>query len=87
MARVLAYTYPSRGHLYPLVPTLVELRQRGHEVRVLTMSGESPGCAASGWTRHPSTPSWRRRVPTTGRRGHRSVRSAARSRSSSPARR
>lgn len=40
MAQLLAYTDPSRGHLYPLVPTLLELRQRGHEVRILTMSSE-----------------------------------------------
>lgn len=43
MARVLVYTYPSRGHLYPLVPTLVELAERGHDVRVLTMSAELAG--------------------------------------------
>ena len=40
MARLLVYTSPSRGHLYPLVPTLGELRARGHEVRVLTLSAE-----------------------------------------------
>ena len=38
MSRILAYTYPSAGHLYPLVPTLTELRARGHDVHVLTMS-------------------------------------------------
>ena len=38
MARILVYTSPERGHLYPLVPTLIELRSRGHDVRVLTMS-------------------------------------------------
>ena len=30
MARYLAYTSPARGHLYPIVPTLRELRRRGH---------------------------------------------------------
>jgi MGT family glycosyltransferase len=39
MSRILVFTDPSPGHLYPLVPTLTELRERGHEVRVLTMSG------------------------------------------------
>jgi UDP:flavonoid glycosyltransferase YjiC (YdhE family) len=39
MSRILVYTSPERGHLYPLVSTLLEFIQRGHEVRVLTMSG------------------------------------------------
>jgi MGT family glycosyltransferase len=40
MARYLAYTSPSRGHLYPLVPVLDELRSRGHEVSVRTLPSE-----------------------------------------------
>jgi UDP:flavonoid glycosyltransferase YjiC (YdhE family) len=32
MARVLAYTSAERGHLFPLIPILDELRRRGHEV-------------------------------------------------------
>jgi MGT family glycosyltransferase len=38
--RVLAYTSPARGHLYPLVPILLELRRRGHETAVLTLASE-----------------------------------------------
>lgn len=38
--KVLAYTSPARGHLYPLVPILLELQQRGHEVAVCTLAGE-----------------------------------------------
>ncbi|MGH2912097.1 MAG: glycosyltransferase [Solirubrobacteraceae bacterium] len=38
--RVLAYTSPARGHLYPVVPILLELRRRGHETTVLTLSAE-----------------------------------------------
>ncbi|KAA0254447.1 MAG: glycosyltransferase [Acidobacteria bacterium] len=38
--KVLAYTSPARGHLYPLVPTLLELGRRGHEVAVRTLSAE-----------------------------------------------
>jgi len=34
------YTSPARGHLYPIVPTLEELRRRGHEVVVRTLSSE-----------------------------------------------
>jgi MGT family glycosyltransferase len=40
MARYLAYTSPARGHLYPIVDTLVELRRRGHEVHVRTLASE-----------------------------------------------
>jgi MGT family glycosyltransferase len=40
MARYLAYTSPARGHLYPIVPTLLELRDRGHEVHVRTLASE-----------------------------------------------
>lgn len=34
--RLLAYTTPNLGHLYPVVPILEELRSRGHEVAVCT---------------------------------------------------
>lgn len=40
MTRFLAYTSPARGHLYPLVPTLLELKKRGNEVAVRTLSSE-----------------------------------------------
>lgn len=40
MARILAYTSPARGHLYPLTPILDELRARGHSVSVRTLSSE-----------------------------------------------
>lgn len=40
MARILVYTSPARGHLFPLVPTLEELRRRGHELSVRTLSSE-----------------------------------------------
>jgi MGT family glycosyltransferase len=40
MTRVLAYTTPARGHLYPIVPTLLELRRRGHTVAVRTLSSQ-----------------------------------------------
>jgi MGT family glycosyltransferase len=38
--KVLAYTSPARGHVYPVVPTLLELRDRGHEVAVRTLASE-----------------------------------------------
>lgn len=40
MARYLAYTSPARGHLYPIVATLLELRERGHDVHVRTLASE-----------------------------------------------
>jgi UDP:flavonoid glycosyltransferase YjiC (YdhE family) len=40
MTRVLAYTSPARGHLFPLTPILDELRSRGHEVAVRTLASE-----------------------------------------------
>jgi MGT family glycosyltransferase len=35
MARILAYTTPATGHVYPLVPGLLALRERGHDVRLV----------------------------------------------------
>lgn len=40
MARVLIYTSPARGHLYPIVGTALELHRRGHEVHMVTLSNE-----------------------------------------------
>jgi MGT family glycosyltransferase len=40
MGRFLFYSSPARGHLYPVVPTLFELRRRGHEVVVKTLTAE-----------------------------------------------
>jgi len=38
--RVLAYTSPARGHLYPIVPIMSELAARGHHVSVCTLADE-----------------------------------------------
>ncbi len=40
MARILAYTSPARGHLYPLTPILDELAGRGHTIAVRTLASE-----------------------------------------------
>jgi MGT family glycosyltransferase len=40
MSTILAYTTPARGHLFPLVPILDELRARGHEVSVRTLGSQ-----------------------------------------------
>ena len=53
MARVLAYTSPARGHLYPLTPILVELRRRGHDVAVRTLASEVQLMRDQGFTAEP----------------------------------
>lgn len=40
MARILVYTSPARGHLYPILGPATELASRGHEVRVVTLAAE-----------------------------------------------
>ncbi len=40
MARFLAYTSPARGHLFPILPTLLELGRRGHEISLRTLGAE-----------------------------------------------
>jgi MGT family glycosyltransferase len=40
MPRVLAYTSPARGHLYPVTPILDELHRRGHEVALRTLASQ-----------------------------------------------
>ena len=53
MNRYLAYTSPARGHLYPIVGTLLELRDRGHEVHVRTLASEVPALRALGLSAEP----------------------------------
>jgi MGT family glycosyltransferase len=40
MSRILAYTSPARGHLFPLTPILDELHSRGHQVALRTLSSQ-----------------------------------------------
>lgn len=56
MSRYLAYTSPARGHLYPLVPTLLELRDRGHEIHVRTLASEVATLRALGLHAEPVAP-------------------------------
>jgi MGT family glycosyltransferase len=56
MARYLAYTSPARGHLYPIVPTLLELRDRGHEVHVRTLASECAKLSELGLHATPIAP-------------------------------
>jgi MGT family glycosyltransferase len=48
--KVLAYTSPARGHLYPIVPILDELISRGHRVHACTLAGELDKLAPIGAT-------------------------------------
>jgi len=56
MSKILVYTSPARGHLYPLVPTLQELRRRGHDVAVWTMAAEVDRVRALGLTANAIDP-------------------------------
>ncbi|MGI8558085.1 MAG: glycosyltransferase [Solirubrobacteraceae bacterium] len=40
MSRVLVYTSPARGHLYPIVPIAEELARRGHEIALRSLSSQ-----------------------------------------------
>lgn len=53
MARVLAYTSPARGHLYPLTPVVDELRRRGHQISVRTLASQVPLMHAHGFAAAP----------------------------------
>ena len=56
MSRCLVYTSPARGHLYPMVDTLLELRRRGHEVHVRTLASEVGALRAVGLHAEPIAP-------------------------------
>ena len=72
MARYLVYTSPARGHLYPIVPTLEELRRRGHEVVLRTLASEVELLRDLGFAAAAIDPAierkehadWRARTPT-----------------------
>jgi len=40
MTRLLAYTSPARGHLYPVLPILTELQRRGHDTALRTLASQ-----------------------------------------------
>jgi MGT family glycosyltransferase len=61
VSRILVYTSPARGHLYPLVPTLAELERRGHAVAVRTLSTEVERVRALGIAAEAIDPAIERR--------------------------
>ena len=40
MAKILVYTSPARGHLFPITGAALELQSRGHEVHIRSLSSE-----------------------------------------------
>jgi MGT family glycosyltransferase len=54
--KVLAYTSPARGHLFPLVPIIDELAARGHEVSLRTLGSEVALMANRGFQVGPIAP-------------------------------
>lgn len=56
MSRILAYTSPARGHLFPLVPILDELRDRGHQIALRTLAAEVPRMNGRGFEAGPIDP-------------------------------
>jgi UDP:flavonoid glycosyltransferase YjiC (YdhE family) len=56
MTTFLAYTSPAAGHVFPLVPGLLELRRRGHDVHVRTDPGLVAGLRRAGLGAEPVDP-------------------------------
>jgi MGT family glycosyltransferase len=82
LSRILAYTSPAHGHLFPAVAVLAELRRRGHEVAIRTLAGEVGAMGALGFEAAPiaaeiealEMEDWRARSPLGAmRRGVRTV--------------
>jgi MGT family glycosyltransferase len=56
MSRILAYTTPARGHLFPITGILDELQRRGHQVSVRTLASQVPLLRHRGFTAAPISP-------------------------------
>jgi UDP:flavonoid glycosyltransferase YjiC (YdhE family) len=54
--KVLAYTSPARGHLFPVVPILDELARRGHAIALRTLATEVPRMRERGFATAPIAP-------------------------------
>jgi MGT family glycosyltransferase len=53
MSKVLIYTSPARGHLYPMMDVALALQEAGHEVTVQTLAGERDRVLAAGLAHRP----------------------------------
>jgi MGT family glycosyltransferase len=56
MARLLAYTSPAQGHVFPAMGMLLELRRRGHEVHLRTRASDVERLSALGIRAAPVDP-------------------------------
>jgi MGT family glycosyltransferase len=56
MSKVLVYTSPARGHLYPITPTLDEMRRRGHRVALRTLASQVELMRERGFDAAPIAP-------------------------------
>jgi MGT family glycosyltransferase len=56
MSTFLAFTSPAAGHLFPLIPGLLELQERGHRVVLLTAPGLVDAARAAGLDAHGVDP-------------------------------
>jgi MGT family glycosyltransferase len=56
LSRILAYTSPCRGHLFPLVAVLRELHRRGHEVALRTLAEDIESMRSLGFDADPIAP-------------------------------
>jgi UDP:flavonoid glycosyltransferase YjiC (YdhE family) len=54
--RVLTYTSPARGHLFPITPVLDELRRRGHDVGLRTLGSQVELMRSRGFDAAPIDP-------------------------------
>jgi UDP:flavonoid glycosyltransferase YjiC (YdhE family) len=54
--KVLAYTSPARGHLYPVVPIMAKLARRGHSATLYSLSSELGQLAPLGIEGHAIDP-------------------------------
>jgi MGT family glycosyltransferase len=53
LSRILAYTSPAHGHLFPAAAVLRELSRRGHEVALRTLAGEVETMRSLGFEARP----------------------------------
>jgi MGT family glycosyltransferase len=56
VSRILAYTSPARGHLFPIVPILEELQLRGHEIELHTLASQVELMRELGFDARPISP-------------------------------
>jgi MGT family glycosyltransferase len=55
-ARVVVVTSPARGHLYPIADAMIALRDRGHDIHIVTLSSEVPMLQQLGFSAEPLPP-------------------------------